>query len=652
MNHSKTVRPPLLALALGAALAPLPAAAQEAPPARSVLDEYKHVYIAEDDPSAASLEPRAKAQIETALEVLEVFHAFRFKDTFTQSGITFSHRPTDDGLVNYAMVHYDHGNGIAVADVDGDDRYDIYFVSQFGANELYRNLGGGKFENVTASAGVGMADRISTAPAFGDIDNDGDPDLFVTSVRTGNVLFENDGSGRFKDISSAAGVDHVGHSSGAVFFDYDRDGLLDLFVTNVGVYTQNVRGREGYYVGLDDAFSGHLKPERTERSILYRNLGGNKFADVSVDTGLVETGWNGDATILDFNRDGYPDLYVPNMQGDDHYWENQGGKRFVEKTAQYFPKTSWGAMGVKAFDYDNDGLVDLMTTDMHSDMADPVGPERYKLKSRVELAWSDAQLQGGANNIFGNSFYRQVEPGRFQEISDRIGAENYWPWGLSAEDLNADGWDDVLILSSMNYPYHYQPNTLLLNNGGQGFVESEFLLGIEPRVHGLKMRPWFPLECTGPDDHRICAESGEIGKILVWGSLGSRTAVIFDLDDDGDNDIVTGEFNAQPQVLISDLAAKKKINYLKVRLRGTRSNRDGIGARVTVVAGERRYTKVMDGKSGYLSHSTLPLYFGLGEATQADRIEVEWPSGARQTVAPVPGINRMLDVVEPAAEVD
>ncbi len=650
MTHSDLARLPILALLVGLGASPAPpAAAQETPPTPAELRDFQDVYIAEDDPSAASLEPRAQAQIEAARKALEVFHDFRFEDAYRKSGITFSHRPTDDGLVNYAMVHYDHGNGVAVADVDGDDRYDVYFVSQFGSNELYRNLGGGKFENITASAGVGMADRISTAPAFGDIDNDGDPDLLVTSVRTGNVLFENDGSGRFKDISKAAGVDYVGHSSGAVFLDYDRDGLLDLFVTNVGVYTQDVRGREGYYVGLADAFSGHLKPERYERSILYRNLGGNKFADVSEQTGLVERGWNGDATLLDFNRDGYPDLYVPNMQGDDHYWENQGGERFVEKTAEYFPKTSWGAMGVKAFDYDNNGLVDLMTTDMHSDMADPVGPERYKLKSRVELAWTDEQLQGGANNIFGNSFYRQVEPGKFEEISDQVGAENYWPWGLSAEDLNADGWDDVLIVSSMNYPYHYQPNTLLLNNAGKGFVESEFLLGIEPRVHGLKMRPWFPLDCSGgPSTHRVCAESGATGKLLVWGALGSRTAAIFDLDDDGDNDIVTGEFNAQPQILISDLAAKRKINYLKVRLRGTKSNRDGIGARVTVVAGDKRYVKVNDGKSGYLSHSVLPLYFGLGAATEVDRIEVEWPSGVAQVVDPVGPIHRLVEVAEPS----
>jgi hypothetical protein len=348
---------------------------------------------------------------------------------------------------------------------------------------------------------------------------------------------------------------------------------------------------------------------------------------------------------MDFNRDGYPDLYVPNMQGDDHYWENQGGKRFVEKTAEYFPKTPWGAMGVKSFDHNNDGLADLILTDMHSDMSEGVGPERYKLKSR--MPWSDEQLQGGANNVFGNAFYEQVEPGKFREISDTNGTENYWPWGVSVDDLNADGFDDVLIVSSMNYPYPYHPNTLLLNNAGKGFVDSEFLLGIEPRVHGYTMRPWFPLDCSGgPEVHRICKESGATGNVLVWGALGSRTAAMFDLDDDGDLDIVTGEFNAQPQVLISNLSEQRKVNFLKVRLTGTRSNRDGLGARVTVVAGDNRYTKMMDGKSGYLSQSTLPLYFGLGDATKVDRVEVEWPSGTKQVVDQVGAINRRIDVVE------
>src|SRR2546429_4144332 len=141
---------------------------------------------------------------------------------------------------------------------------------------MWKNLGNGRFEDVTSRAGLAMPDDVAVGCAFADIDNDGDPGLFVTTVRHGNRLFENLGHGTIRDITAQAGVGYVGHSSGAVFFDYDGDGLLDLFVTNVGVFTSNARGRDGYYVALNDAFIGHLQPDRAARRTLYPNLGGDR----------------------------------------------------------------------------------------------------------------------------------------------------------------------------------------------------------------------------------------------------------------------------------------------------------------------------------------------------------------------------------------
>ena len=258
------------------------------------------------------VEPRRQAQLRTTGD-FDVFHDFGFADRVAESGITFVHRIVADAGRNYKAVHYDHGNGIAVADVDGDGLLDLYFVTQVGANELWRNLGGGRFEDVTEAAGVGVADRIGVTASFADVDNDGDPDLYVTTVRGGNVLFENDGTGTFRDITAASGLGYVGHSSGAVFFDYDRDGRLDLFLTNVGVYTTDEIGGDGYryYVGFEeDAFRGHLFPERTEQSLLFRNEGGNRFVDVSAATGLQDRRWSGDANLVDLNDDGWTDLYV------------------------------------------------------------------------------------------------------------------------------------------------------------------------------------------------------------------------------------------------------------------------------------------------------------------------------------------------------
>ena len=210
-------------------------------------------------------------------------------------------------------------------------------------------------------------------------------------------------------------------------------------------------------VPVDPWYRSRLKPERFERSILYRNTGGNRFVDVSEKVGLVDTGWTGDVTPIDVNADGYLDLYVLNMQGDDHFYVNVEGKQFIDKTAEYFPKSPWGAMGVKVFDYDNNGLMDLMLTDMHSDMSEDIGPEREKLKSRIQ--WGEAMLQGGDNNIFGNALWQQYEPGKFREVSDKMGTENYWPWGVSVADVNADGWQDVFVAASMCYPYRYGVNT-------------------------------------------------------------------------------------------------------------------------------------------------------------------------------------------------
>ena len=593
-----------------------------------------------------------------------VLHDFAFADRLDSSGITYRNQIVDDAGKTYKKVHYDHGTGLAAADVDGDGRIDLYFVSQRGSSELWRNQGGGRFIDFTDSAGLRMPDIIGVGASFADIDNDGDPDLLVTTVRHGNRLFENRG-GRFADITAQAGVGYVGHSSGAIFFDYDSDGRLDLFVTNVGVYTSAEQGAGGAFVGLEDAFRGHLHAERAEASILYRNLGGNRFEDVTRRTGLVDRSWSGDATIIDVNEDGRPDLYLPNMQGDNHLWRNEGGARFRDLTRSLFPSTPWGAMGVKAFDWNGDERIDLFITDMHSDMFTNIEPENAAGEFRkADSAGIPADFfaAGKSGLIFGNALFTNLGGGKFVEQSDSAGVENYWPWGPSAGDLNADGWEDLFIASSMNFPHRYATNTVLLNEAGRHFLRSEFLLGIEPRRNGVTEQPWFVLECSGADaDNRFCracmrpgVSAPECryreasGRLTMMGTVGTRSALIADLDGDGDQDIVTNEFNGPPQILFSDLAARHPVHALSIRLQGTTSNREGIGAAVTAVLPDgRRLLRVMDGKSGYLSQSDVPLYVGLGGATAAASLEVKWPSGRRQTVPGPIAAGQPLVVVEP-----
>ena len=587
------------------------------------------------------LQAARTAQLASA-GAFDVFTDFRFTDRVAESGITWEHRIVSDAGKTYKAVHYDHGNGVAMADVDGDGLHDLYFVTQVGSNGLWRNLGGGRFEDVTTTAGVDVTDEIGVTAAFADIDNDGDPDLYVTTVRGGNRLFENDGGGQFRDISRSAGVDYNGHSSGAVFFDYNRDGRLDLFLANVGQYTTDEIAGDGYryYVGFEeDAFQGHLFPERAEQSILYRNDGGNRFTDVSAAVGLQDTRWSGDASPLDANGDGWTDLYVLNMQGDDGYYENVGGERFVPRGRDIFPRTPWGAMGIEVFDFDNDGRLDIYITDMHSDMSMEVGPAQEKLKA--DMQWDPAVVGDGSTSVWGNAFFRNEGSGRFREVSDDIGAETYWPWGPSSGDLNADGFEDVFVAAGMNFPFRYGINSVLLNNRGQRFLDAEFLLGVEPRSGDLTV-PWFEL---GEADRRP-GYTGPRQDVIVRAARGSRSAVIFDLDADGDLDIVTSEFNAAPMVLVSNLSERRQVRFLSVTLRGTTSNRDGLGAIVRVVAGGRTYTRLNDGKSGYLSQSLSPLYFGLGAADEVDRIEVVWPSGRTQTVAGPINANSRIEVIE------
>jgi len=654
-------------LALSAAGPPL--ARADAPGTRDPkVSEGAYIYPAPDGVIESEwLEERRADQLATR-ESFDAFIDFQFEDRYPESGIEWINRVVDDAGYSYKAVHYDHGNGVAVADVDGDGLLDLYFINQVGSNALYRNNGDGTFENMTEKAGLALADRIGVGASFADVDSDGLPDLFVTSVRDGNKLFLNQGDWRFEDVTLESGLNYRGHSSGAVFFDYDRDGHLDLFLTNVGEYTsteyRKVRddpaaaGREEgdfhFYSGYEDGFYGHLKPWRAERSILYRNNGDATFTEVSEQLGLIETGWNGDAVPFDANGDGWTDLYVADMQGHDDYWENRKGERFIKKTFSVFGKTPWGAMGVHAFDWEQDGDLDLYVTDMHSDMSKDLPPDLELEKRKADIQFPEAYLRSGGRSLYGNAFYQNQGGGSFEEISQENGAENYWPWGLSVADLNADGYEDAFVVSSMNYGFRYHPNALLINDGGERLREAEFILGAEPRDGGRTAIPWFELDAQGADrGHPVAREvlkdHPEVERISVWGALGGRSSAVFDIEGDGDLDIVTNDFHSEPTVLVSDLSeSKPNFNYLKIELQGTASNREGFGAVVRVRAGGKTWTQLHNGKSGYLSQSSLPLYFGLGGAESAASITVEWPSGQTQTVEGPVASNQLLEIREPA----
>jgi hypothetical protein len=561
-----------------------------------------------------------------------------FQEVALESGLRWHMRflPDEQGE-KFKINLYDHGSGVAVADFDGDGHDDIYFCNQHGPNALYRNKGDGTFEDVTAAAGVGLGDRVCVAATFADYDNDGRQDLFVTSTRGGNVLFHNEGNGRFKDVTKAAGLDHVGHSQACAFFDYDRDGRLDLLVTNTARWTGDFDRARKYYRGPDDLLNRFIDTP-VEDNLLYHNNGDGTFTDVTKAAGLKGKGWCADIAVWDYDEDGWPDVLVTSMFGGTALYRNQHNGTFADVTRQTLGWTSWGAMGCKAFDFNNDGRLDLAIVDMHSDMwmgvkydwgADEVAAfkrdekKKHKFMSGPRRADLEETVFKGRilKDVFGNTLYKNLGGGKFREVSGKAGLETFWPWGLAAGDFDGDGHEDVFIPSGMGYPFFYWPNYLLMNNGDETFTDRAEALGVEPPPRGTHGEPL---------GGRPAARS-------------SRAAAVADLDGDGRLDLIVNNFNDQPYYFKNRLPRK---NYLALRLRGTKSNRDAVGAVVRLHVGDAVMTRQVSAAGGYLAQSSKALHFAFGDRPAVGPVEILWPGGAKQTLMDL-AINRLHEITEP-----
>jgi hypothetical protein len=564
----------------------------------------------------------------------------RFQDVTAETGIAFEHHFLDsESGSTYRINPYDHGSGLALADVDGDGREDVYFCDFLGPNALYRNLGGMKFEDVTAKAGVALERSLSVGAAFGDCDGDGDPDLYVTSYRGGNKLFANRGDGTFEDVTERAGVGYVGHSNGATWFDCDNDGDLDLYVCNIGRFTTETVSQEANY-----AYAGVALPFQQvaaapdtrnagESDILYVNQGDGRFVDETAARGISSSEWNGDVATSDIDRDGDLDLYTSNMFGKNHLFRNEGAGKFREITDEALGRTSWGGMGARFFDANDDEWPDLYVVDMHSDMwtrTEDLAEVRPGAKFNTPLGTSvgggkeilEADESQSRSLLFGNTFFENQGSAKFVERSREAGLETWWPWGIAVGDFDNDGREDLFVSAGMGFPYPYWPNQLLRNVGGT-FVDVAREAGVEPPALGETLA----------------------GKAIKGRAQtrSSRAAAVADLDGDGDLDVVVANFDAAPYVFRNDTPKQNALRLALVEANG----RPSFGARVRVSAGGHVFHRELANAGGYLTQSSAIVHVGLGARTKVERIDVDYPGGAHTFAVENPPLGEVVRVVRP-----
>ncbi len=502
------------------------------------------------------------------------------------------------------------GSGVALFDYDGDGYLDILFVN--GArledpmpagkmpdksdprfwNRLYRNNGDLTFTDVTESAGL-AGDHYGMGVAVGDYNNDGYPDLYITSYGK-NTLYHNNGDGTFTDVTEKAGVGASGWSTGACFVDYDRDGRLDLLVTRYMEWdfaSNPFCGEKG-----PKGYRGYCPPDKFKATtyLLYRNNGDGTFTDVTKKSGLGSAVGKGlGVAIIDFDRDGWPDIVVANDTVAQQLFRNSRDGTFTETAllaglAYDENGRAYAGMGVDCQDYDNDG-------------------------------WPDVFINALSNQTY--ALYHNVK-GSFEYVTgpSGIGAITtlYSGWGAKFFDYDNDGWKDLFV--------------------AQGHVLDQVQL-VQPDVRYLE--PLLLLRNQRGKFINVSAQSGRPFQIPRAG----RGAAIGDLDNDGHLDIVVNCNNQEPVVLHNQGGTGS--NWLSVSTVGTVSNRDGIGAQLHLVgeSGLEQYGTVSTASS-YLSASDKRVHFGLGSDKTVKLLEVTWPSAVVQRLERIPA-NQVLKVSEP-----
>jgi hypothetical protein len=503
---------------------------------------------------------------------------FRFTDVTSAAGIQFQH---NSGAFGGKFLPETLGSGCAFLDYDRDGWQDILLIN--GADwpghkknrstlRLYHNNGNGTFTDVTARAGLDV-ELYGMGVAVGDYNNDGFPDILVTCVGQ-NRLFRNTGKGRFVDVTSACGLGkREGFSTSALWFDYDRDGLLDLFVCNYVKWSPE----HDVFCSLDGKHKSYCTPEayRGETCWLFHNRGDGTFEDVTAASGIFDSSSKSlGVALLDDNHDGWPDLLVANDTQPNKLYRNQHNGTFkdvaVEAGLAFSSEGKARAgMGVDVADFENSGTAGVAITNFDNEM---IG--LYRASGKV---FEDIAAQAGVG----------------------MASKNSLGFGCVFLDVNLDGWLDFAVAN--------------------GHID-ETVRNIRGNV-GYAQPPELFLNAGKGKFHDVAAEAGgtfdqpKVGRGLAYA----------DFDRDGDLDLLLTTNNGPAYLYRNDqLAGNRSVRF---RLVGTKSNRDAIGATVRVFSAGLKQLQMVKGGSSYLSQSELPVTFGLEKRDRIDRVVIDWPSG-------------------------
>ena len=531
-------------------------------------------------------------------------------------------------VLNYGYLY--NGGGVAIGDINNDGLSDIYFTGNMVGSRLYINQGNFNFKEIAEQAGVFAEGYWNTGTTMADVNADGLIDIYVCRSAAKNpdsrknLLFINNGDMTFTEMGNQYGVDDSGYTTQAAFFDYDRDGDLDLYILNHS--TQE-------YAGLGKISRHHKKQKNKSYSDkLMRNDNG-KFVDVSDQVGLISNilGFGLGVAISDLNNDGWLDLYISNDYNEqDYLYLNNGDGTFSERLEDYIGHISLYSMGSDIADINNDGLTDIMTLDML-----PEGNYRIKMTSGPDNFEKLSHLD--KNGFYHQTMRNMLQLNRggdyFSEIGQFSGVSNTdWSWASLFTDLDNDGFKDLFITNGYRKDY--------TNMDFMNYVVQE-KINERKTKEKIKLTELIEKMPSTVEENYTYKNNGDLTFSKMnkdWG-LDQKTlsngAAYADLDNDGDMDLIVNNIDEKAFIYRNNAEKFTQNNFVKITLQGSEKNRLGIGAKVKVTAGGMTQTQELLNTRGYQSSVDFNLIFGIGKSTNVDQLEVIWPNQKKQIITNV-----------------